>query len=455
MSLIKNLFESVERSLFGAIASGIAGAFQDGANAKSPSDYQPGDVTLTDIVLMSESQDRVYSLMKQCVGFDVYESIMSPVMFAEIVISDSMGLLQSFPIIGEEYIKLQFSTPKLKGEPATFLFRVNSVKDKKVSESTNKITYTLQCVSAELIHNSKQLVNIKESSTADNIVKRIFEEFIPSQKPLKIASTSGILDILVTRYTPLQAIDYIRQKAISSRYESSSFCFYENRKGFNFITIEQLMEDGAKTIEAGNSDKIFFFDAARKDDAKNVTTRNILAYNQMQFADTISQIKSGGLNNQVQQFDLITGDVTKVNYTDNEGADKFKSTSSTSSSGKTTSFTSNHGRTTTVQKLFPMRSDKPEIDMAGKMSKLRAFAQKLSQNIVQIHIYGDSTINVGDMIECRFPAGSDAKDTAGESRLDSGNYLVAKVRHIVLNSDRPQYTQALELIKTDLQEVTS
>lgn len=455
MSLIKNLFENVERSLFGAIASAIEGAFQDGANAKSPSDYQPGDVTLTDIVLMSEGQDRVYSLMKQCVGFDVYESIMSPVMFAEVVISDSMGLLQSFPIIGEEYIKLQFSTPKLKGEPATFLFRVNSVKDKKVAESTNKITYTLQCVSAELIHNSKQLVNVKDSNTADNIIKRIFDEFIPSQKPLNIAPTSGILDILVTRYAPLQAIDFIRQRSVSSRYESSSFCFYENRKGFNFITIEQLMEDGSKTIEAGNSDKIFFFDASRKDDAKNVTTRNILAYNQMQFADTISQIKAGGLNNQVQQFDLITGDVTKVTYTDNVGADKFKSSSSTGASGKTTSFTSNHGRTTTVQKLIPMRSDKPDLDLAGKLSKVRAFAQKLSQNIVQIHIYGDSTINVGDMIECRFPAGSDAKDTAGESRLDSGNYLVAKVRHIVLNSDRPQYTQALELIKTDLQEVTS
>jgi hypothetical protein len=455
MSLIRNLFESVERSLFGAVASAVVGAFQDGANAKSPSDYQPGDVTLTDIVLMSEGQDRVYSLMKQCVGFDIYESIMSPVMFAEVVISDSMGLLQSFPIIGEEYIKISFSTPKLKGAPATFLFRVNSVKDKKVTESTNKITYTLQCVSAELIHNSKQLVNIKESNTADNIIKRIFEEFLPSQKQLNIASTSGILDVLITRYAPLQAIDYVRQKAISSRYESSSFCFYENRNGFNFVTIEQLMEQGAKTIEAGNSDKIFFFDASRKDNAKNVTTRNIIAYNQIQFGDTISQIKSGGLNNQVQQFDLITGDVTKVTYTDNEGADRFKSSSSSGASGKTTSFTSNHGRSTTVATVFPMRSDKPEIDMAGKMAKVRAFAQKLSQNIIQIHIYGDSTINIGDMIECRLPAGSDAKSIAGESRLDSGNYLVAKVRHIVLNSDRPQYTQALELIKTDLQEVTS
>jgi hypothetical protein len=59
------------------------------------------------------------------------------------------------------------------------------------------------------------------------------------------------------------------------------------------------------------------------------------------------------------------------------------------------------------------------------------------------------------MIECRLPSGVDTTTDDGMSRLDSGSYLVAKVRHIILNGDRPQYTQALELIKNDIQEVVS
>lgn len=454
MSLIKDIFKSVERALLGEIIGAIEGALSEGANRKSVSKFQPGDVELIDIILMSDDQERAYSLMTQCVGFDVYESILSPVMFAELTIADSTGLLQNFPINGGEYVKLSFKTPQNKGAPVQYLMRVNRIENKQVNESNKKITYTLQCVSAELLTNSKSLVSFKVEATISDIINNILSNDLQTAKPRFIDPTAGIEKLLITRMTPFQAIDFVRQKAVSSQYQSSSFCFYENRKGFNFTTIERLFEQGAKDVESGTTDKIFFFDTSRKDSAENVTMRNIIAYNQMQFADTMSQIKSGGLNNQVQQFDIITGDVKKVTYTDNIGADQFKASSSTSANKNQSSFVSNHGRTTTVTKIVPARSDKPATELAEKLTKTRAYAQKIAQNIVQIHIYGDSDVNIGDVIECRFPSGSDDKANAGMSRLDSGNYLVSKIRHIVLNTDRPQYTQALELIKGDLQEVT-
>ena len=454
MSLIKNLFRNVERALLGEIIGAVEGALSEGANRKGVSDFQPGDVELIDIVLMSDDQERAYSLMSQCVGFDVYESILSPVMFAELAIADSTGLLQNFPITGGEYVKLSFKTPQNKGAPSQYLMRVNRIENKQVNESNRRITYTLQCVSAELLTNSNSLVTFSVESTISDIINNILSNDLQTAKPRFIDPTVGIERLLITRMTPLQAIDYVRQRAVSNQYQSSSFCFYENRKGFHFTTIERLIEQGAREVEDRTTDKIFFFDTSRKDSAENVTMRNILAYNQMQFADTMSEIRSGGLSNQVQQFDIITGDVTRVTYTDNIGADQFRQSSSTSASRRSTSFTANHGRSTTVTRIIPARSDRPATDLAERLSKSQAYAQKIAQNIVQIHIYGDSDITVGDVIECRFPSGADDRANAGMSRLDSGNYLVSKVRHIILNTDRPQYTQALELIKGDLQEVT-
>lgn len=446
MSLIKNLFGDVEKMLLGA----AVGALSEALNVKGPTKFQPGDVELVDIVLLSEDQQRTYSLMKQCVGFDIYESILSPVMFAELVIADSIGLMQNFPILGGEYIKLVFKTPKNRSGPAQFLMRINGIENKQVNESNKRLTYTIKCVSSELINNSKTLTTLSATDNISTLVNNVITDQLETNKPIFIDATAGIEKVLLTRMTPFQIIDYLRQRAVSSVYLSSSFCFFENRKGFHFTTIEKLFEQAFKEED---SDKLFFFDTSRKDGGENVTMRNIIAYNQIQFADTISQIKSGGLNNQVQQFDLITGDVRKVTYTDNIGADEFKSTSPTGTASKPSVFTKNHGRTTTVTKLIPVRSDKLAGEIAEKISRTQAYAQKIAQNIVQIHIYGDSDIAAGDVIRCRFPSGADDKEGEGTSRFTSGYYLVSKVRHIVLNTDRPQYTQALELIKSDIEEV--
>jgi hypothetical protein len=446
MSLIKNLFADVEKMLLGTVGAALAEAL----NVKSPSKFQPGDVELVDIVLLSEDQERTYSLMTQCVGFDVYESILSPVMFAELVIADSIGLLQNFPILGGEFIKLSFKTPKNKGTPASFLFRVKGIENKQVNESNKRLTYTITCVSSELIINSKTNQSLVGTDNISTLIKNTLEDQLETNKPLFIDATAGMEKVVLTRMTPFQIIDYLRQRAVSTTYLSSSFCFFENRKGFHFTTIEKLFEQAYKDDD---SDKLFFFDTSRKDGGENVTMRNIIAYNQMQYGDVIAQIRGGGLNNQVHQFDIITGDVREVTYTDNLGADQFKSTSPTGTSSKPSTFTKNHGRSTSVNKLIPGRSDKPTGELAEKISRTRAYAQKISQNIVQIHIYGDSDISVGDVIRCRFPSGADDKDGQGTSRFTSGYYLVSKVRHIVLNTDRPQFTQALELIKSDLEEV--
>ncbi len=455
MSFISDILSDVGKALLGSIIDTVNG-FDVDANVKRPgNEFQPGDIELIDIVLMSEDGERGYSLINQAVTLDIYESVMSPIMWAEIQIADSQGLLQNFPIIGEELILIKFNTPENNTQPAQYLFRVNAVLDKQSNQTNKRLTYTLQCCSAEAMTNAKVSVTETKKDSIDNIVKSIFDDYLDSAKPLNISTTDGIEEQVITNLSPLQAIDYLRQRAQSRRFQSSSYTFYENRKGFNFVTLEQLIEDGAKTVESGNYDKIFFYDTARKDDASAVTYRNILAYNQISFGDSITQVQEGGLNNQVQAFDLITGDVTVTTATENLSADAFAATSSTSSGTHTSSFVRKHGKQTTTTRVVTVRSDLPDTDVGDRLSKKQAYAQRLAQNITQIHIYGDASINIGDVIECRFPSSVDVDSDNGSARLVTGTYIVTKVRHIILNGDRPQYTQALELVKTDLQEVES
>lgn len=452
MSIIKDLFRSIERQLLNGL---VDLAFGEGINAKRTDDFHPGDVNVIDILLMSEDGQRAYSLMSQAVTIDIYESIMSPVIWADIQISDSSGLLQSFPIIGEEFIKIVFGTP-MSPSTASYLLRVNSVNNKQVTQNSRKITYTLQCCSAELMKNVKQTVNIKKTDTVQDIVLSIFDDYIKTDKPVFVDATTGIEEITISSLTPFQAIDMLRQRAVSNRYQSSSFCFHESRYGYHFTTLERYLEDGANIVEKGETDKVFFYDTVRHESIDNVTYRNIIAYNMISFGDSITKVSEGGLTNEVQQFDMITGDVRKVTYTDNIGADVFKSSSQTSSSGQSTSFTRQHGDRSTVTRLVTTRSDTSSSDLAEKLSKSQAFAQKLSQNITQVHIYGDAELSIGDVIKLSLPSGIDTTtDRNTISRLDSGTYTITKIRQMITLGDRPVYSQALELVKHDLQEVSS
>jgi hypothetical protein len=224
--------------------------------------------------------------------------------------------------------------------------------------------------------------------------------------------------------------------------------FFENRRGFNFVTIEKMMEDGAKAIAAGASDKEFFLDNNSKLDSRNITIRDIIAYNQPNFATAVSKVQDGAQFKIVNKVDLVTMNTTKLNYTDNEGSAQFKTADGSSAATTTTStFQQNHGKTTAVSMLRFTRSDKSEDFFPDKMNIISSYADKIAQNITNIHIYGDTEITVGDMIKCTFPSTKDTDDNTGKSRLDSGNYLVSKLCHIVLNTDRPQHTIALELIK--------
>lgn len=455
MSVITDIFSDIGKFLLNTVVDGLSDV-SIGANAKTTGDeFQSGDVDLVDIVLMSEDGQRTYPLINQAVTLNIYESVMSPIMWADIEIADSQGILQNFPIIGEEFISIIFNTPGNANDPVNLLFRVNSVNNKQTNQTNKRMTYTLQCCSAETMTNAKVSVTETKTDSIDNIIKSIYDEYLDSEKKLTVAQTDGIEEQNITSLTPFEAIDYLRQRAVSRRYQSSSFTFYENRKGFHFAILEQMIDEGKKIAEAGNIDKVFFYDTARNTDSTAVNYRNVLAYNQIQFGDSITQVSEGGLNNAVQAYDLITGDITETTYTDNIGADEFQSSSSQSAGGHTTSFTRRHGQQTTTTRLITVRSDLPETEIGERLTKSQAYAQKLAQNITQIHIYGDASVNIGDVIECRFPSSIDSDDDTGVSRLDSGFYVVTKVRHIILNGDRPQYTQALELIKTDLQEAVA
>jgi hypothetical protein len=386
-------------------------------------------------MLRDSTGSREANIMDQVKHIDVYESIISPCIKADFMIHDSIDLLNRFPIIGEETIEFTFNSPG--GVERELKLSVYAIENQEADFAGKKKGYILRACSPEVLTSNGRLVNKKFNSQSSDIVKKILSDI--SGKKIAVEETKGIDEITITNLKPLQAIDFIRRRSLSPKYKSSSFCFYENREGFNFKTIEELFYEGRKNI----GDKIFFYEQNLQEDIRTSQYRSIMAYEHVRVANSLETIGLGGMANKVVQYDLVTGEVKSRDYKDEEfvGADKKNNALNTNTFKNL--FTEEMAETFFV----PFDSSLPELDLPEKVGYLQSFVQKILQSMVRIHVNGDSNISVGEMLELNIPSFDGIDKKSDTSRLKSGNYLIAKVRHLITPGPNNVYSQSMELIK--------
>jgi hypothetical protein len=386
-----------------------------------------------------------FDMTLQCVGFSIYEDVTFPVIRAEFTMMDGLDVLTSFPIIGEEYIDVEFGNPGID-VTASYRFHVKSVENVINNSQAKNKSYVIRAVSEEFFQNNVQYISKRFNGDVGGIIQSIMQTQLNTKKQVAIGdNVKGVHEVLVSRQRPFQCIDMMRKRAVSAKYTSSSYVFFENRRGYNFTSLEFLMDHLKDSVQ----DKVFFYDTAAQTDPRNMNTRNILTLKNVSQVNNTKKMTQGGLNSIVKRFDILTGKTTTTQYKNSEQQSKFKYAAKKPIGLNTTNFEQKFGNTATSSMLLPHSSHLPENFIADQMGAKHAFITKISQNIYQAHINGDVALTVGDVITINIPSAQGATGAQGDNRLLAGNYLVIKLRHIVLNfsSAQKSYTCALELVK--------
>lgn len=402
-----------------------------------------GSIDIKKLEIVSYDGSKQYNLMSQVMTFSIFEDTMFPVIRAEFYMNDAIDLQTSFPIIGEEIINVEFSTAGYDLVNSYKLY-VKSVENQAVAPGTKGKTYLIRAVSEEFIYNSIILINKKVQDDSFKIVRNIMKEILKTDKNVNIEETKGVQELLITQTKPFQAIDMIRKRSVSKKYASSSYLFFENKRGFNFCTIEYLFDN----LKGNVNDKIFFYDSATDTDAKNMNSRNIIGMRNISSVNNVKKLATGSLNNIVKRFDLLTGGVFDTNYVNSEQQSKFKAPNENPIGLNTTHYEQKFGKYNATTMLVPHSSHLPENFIAESIGAKHSFAAKIAQNIYHIHVYGDSALTAGDIITIKVPKVTGAVENK-DDRLVAGNYMISKLRHIVVNStsQRKTYTCSMEVIK--------
>ena len=225
---------------------------------------------------------------------NLYEDLYSPIVSGDITLTDTIGMIESFPIIGEEKLEISFSTagatlpptaveggtsditpaappPAEAPKDITNFFRVYKV-DPPVQVTDNSRTIKLYFVTEtqftnllskvrkcyptkQTLPNTNQSITDKSYSLADMARDIFYDFFIGAKKPQRqpkaikpflIEPTRYQAEMTIPNWTPFKAISFLASKAVSANpnTQGANFVFYQTLQGFRFVSVETLMLGG-------------------------------------------------------------------------------------------------------------------------------------------------------------------------------------------------------------------
>lgn len=197
-----------------------------------------GSYDLESITIINYRGNSV-DIKSSVITFNIQAEIFNTTLHGELVLKDSNDFSQNLPLIGEEFLKIEFKKPGIT-EKTTLLFYIYSLVD-KIKRSDNAFEYVLNFCSLELLKNrgesiSESFNNIEVSDMVEKILSRI------TKKNISIEDTSTKLNYIAPNISPFEIINYLTSRTISKKYTNSgSFVFYEDFNGFHFRTIDSML----------------------------------------------------------------------------------------------------------------------------------------------------------------------------------------------------------------------
>lgn len=415
--------------------------------------FEAGDVVIEKLELVDLSgKKRPYNLLDQFETINIFESIKSPVITGLIQLMDGINLRESYPIIADKCkIILKFKNdPNLPSR--TFDLLITDVNNVQPEQNAQYSTYDLVLCSKEILDNSKKLFTFSmREKRIDDYIKYIMTDIITTKKNVILypgGNTKGVQNLDLIQMKPFQSIDYLRRRAVSIKYRSSSYCFFENKLGFIFAPIEFLFEREDGKIK----DAEFFFDTDVRQNAKNVTIRNILAYNHLTQQSTAKMVQEGALKNVTTNLDLRTRSYQVNTFDLSKEYQNFKFPGKTSNIN-TANFENEYGKAPAVTNFLVNTSKNPDDYLVDKIGFNKAFVELLTQNILRIMTWGDSMLSAGYRIQCQVPTIDGQTKPKGvklneTSAFVSGEYLISSIRHMFHKLQaKHRYMNSMELIK--------
>ena len=195
---------------------------------------EPGTLT------KRRSGDGAWNLSELVSEIKITESISSPTIRGELTVFDATDFINT--LHGNDMWKIDLTAGGVKYEYILQCYEISArVRQEK------KEAYIINLVSPEFIINeTKNVFGAFKPQDGSLHVKEILEEEFSNKKKLYLETTKKVR-FTAPNWRPFDTINYIASHVVRSSstgdVEQGAFAFFETARGFNFKSLDQMIED--------------------------------------------------------------------------------------------------------------------------------------------------------------------------------------------------------------------
>lgn len=415
---------------------------------------EAGQVEIEEISLLSYTSGKIISLIDYLIEINIYESLFSPTLSGEIVLSDSANLVKNMYLLGEELLYVKVRTPSLPGnQNIDSVFKIYGLDNRSYIKDGSTSVYTLRFTSIETFQDVLNPVTQALKGTPESIVEYVYKNFLMVEgklnintkekdikKPLTIfGQTANYLNFVSPGWSPVKCMSWISDNSLPVNNGAAQYLFWETTKGFYYGNVQDIKERAASLSIGTYAFSVPKIRNVTEEDENNssymYTIRNISIDKAF---DQLENQMTGYISNRLVDVDLLNKKFLNVDYDHGQAFNTYKHIDQ----GKITpwfnretvrnpkthiSVNYNHS------KLFDNNTENFDVKAKFLHGNRRSNRLELENFIMRIDIPGRTDIEVGQTIYLKIP-----KDNPGaevnkiEYRDDpmySGMYIITNLCH--------------------------
>lgn len=403
-----------------------------------------------EMIQITTSQGFYQDITNQVIGLQIFEDIFSPFITGTLEIRESLDLMNVFPFIGEEYLHLKMSTPTLQVGNIDSKFYIYKMTNRTLI-GDRALLYTLHFISTEALVDLNKKISKTFSGKCSDIAKTLLTDTkhgMQITRKVTVEETSNSTKYISNFWSPVKNLNNVVETAIN-KSGASSYVFYEDRYGFNFVSLDSLYDKPMF--------QQFVYDNYTRDmlpystdSVKNVTEdyKRIREITIPTSYDYIERARSGMYGSRLYTYDFTTKrfesrvyDMLK-DYPSHKHLNKFP-LASDKSVYRYNSMILN------MPKYYNNFTGFADSTNATSIQGRISMMSQIDANKVQIRVPGRLDYTVGLRVELKLykvePNNKD--DTQIIDNMFSGAYLISAINHYI---NRNIHECTIELVKESL-----
>lgn len=414
-----------------------------------------GNVSIRKLEIYTAS-NFMFDVTNQTISIEMYEDIFAPFISMQLVLRESLDLINNLPLTGEETMVVEIATPTFDKpdhviKNTFYLYKISG----QTAVTDRNIVYIIHAISAEAMVD----MNVKLSKTYDGNVGAIAEriikdELMAKQKNYFCEQTKNNTKYTSNFWSPARNLNFLAAQAQNVN-GNSNYVFFENRIGFNFISLDYLYQ--INPYQAFTNDDYIREVTQNGTVLQNIDReyQKILDFKVGTTFDSMKNLQSGMYASKLFSYDLTRKKYEVLDhfeydvFTKKPHLNKGRPFSNTRLMAST-NLLMNETKHTGAQNSYGDTSN-------TNFQQLRNSSMQLLRSMkVQIRVFGRTDYTVGQKVFLKIPRTSVINKDDPESPTNplgvydqwySGFYLVTAINHTFTRED---HTCVMELCKESI-----